>query len=420
MTEPSSRIPRRFRRRAIACAVVASFAVGACSDDRGGESATPDTAAADTTVASDTTAAPTTDAPTEDVLRIGLEAPLSGSQSGLGEGMLQGAQLAADQLNADGGVLGRQVEIVAIDDAADPDTGETAAKAAIEAGLDGIVGPYNSGVGTITLPLYIEAGLVPIRLTSATSTEGLGFTLQAMTSQIAPRAVDAMSEWLDAGSVAMIVDTTQEYTTQEGEAVRDGLESAGVDVAAYEEITPGESSYADAISAALDTNPDVVYLATYFPEAAVIAKELADGEDTTSCVASYASFDNVYLEDAGDAASRCQVLGVPSPEEYPDADTYMTAFEDAFGTAPNVWTPYTYDSVLVLADAMERAGSTDADALTTALASTGDTGWSGWTGTVQFDSGTGNREPNPVVVLDATADGWKLNADWASFAGVTD
>src|SRR3954451_10621042 len=78
--------------------------------------------------------------------RLGLEAPLSGEQSVLGKGMLKGAELAVDRLNQKGGIEGKEVEIVPIDDAADPGTGVEAAEAAIEDGLDGIVGPYNSGV----------------------------------------------------------------------------------------------------------------------------------------------------------------------------------------------------------------------------------------------------------------------------------
>jgi len=115
------------------------------------------------------------------VWRVGLQAPLSGSQSALGQGMLQGAQLAAADVNAAGGVLGRQIEIIAIDDAGDPETGVSAANAAIEQGLNGVVGPYNSSVGLQTLPLYMTAGLVPIRLTSDNATEGMGITLQPMT-----------------------------------------------------------------------------------------------------------------------------------------------------------------------------------------------------------------------------------------------
>ena len=84
--------------------------------------------------------------PEPKVWKIGVEGPLAGSQSDIGIGMVEGAQLAADEINAAGGVLGRQVQIIPIDDAADPAVGVPAAKAAIQAGLDGVVGPYNSGV----------------------------------------------------------------------------------------------------------------------------------------------------------------------------------------------------------------------------------------------------------------------------------
>ena len=140
--------------------------------------------------------------------RIGLEAPLSGDLEVLGDGMLKGAQMAAGEINESGGLLGREVEIVAIDDAGDPDTGVEAANEAISEGLDGVVGPYNSGVGIETLPLYIKAGLTPIRLTSDDSTNGLGFTLQPMTYQIAPVATEAMTDWLEAKSVAIAYDRT--------------------------------------------------------------------------------------------------------------------------------------------------------------------------------------------------------------------
>ena len=129
-----------------------------------------------------------------DTWRIGLEAPLSGDLSILGDGMLKGAQQAASEINENEGLLDQEVEIVPIDDAGDPDTGVTAANAAIKAGLDGVVGPYNSGVGIETLPLYIKDGLVPIRLTSDDTTNGLGFTLQPMTYQIAPVASEAMTK----------------------------------------------------------------------------------------------------------------------------------------------------------------------------------------------------------------------------------
>src|SRR4051794_30164918 len=63
--------------------------------------------------------------------RVGLEAPLSGDQKVLGQGMLKGAQMAAAELNKSDGIDGKQVEVVPIDDAADPETGVKAVNAAI-------------------------------------------------------------------------------------------------------------------------------------------------------------------------------------------------------------------------------------------------------------------------------------------------
>ena len=133
----------------------------------------------------------------DDNLHIGLEAPLTGSLAELGDGMLKGAQLAADQLNEAGGVLGRTVEIVPIDDGGDKTIGVPAVQAAIATGvLEGVVGPYNSGVGIKTLPLYLDAGILPVHLTSDDSTSGLGYTLQPKTYQIAPVAAQALTTWI--------------------------------------------------------------------------------------------------------------------------------------------------------------------------------------------------------------------------------
>ncbi|MFM9126651.1 MAG: branched-chain amino acid ABC transporter substrate-binding protein, partial [Solirubrobacterales bacterium] len=186
-----------------------------------------------------------------DTVRIGLEGPLSGDQKVTGEGMLNGAKLAAKDLNAKGGIDGKQVEIVPIDDAADADTGVTAANAAVKEGLDGVIGPYNSGVGIKTLPIYEGAGLVPIRLTSDSDTNGMGFTLQPMDYQIAPVETKAMTDWLKARKVAMLYDPTQNYTTSTAEQVKKGLEAAGVKVTAYNEVQPGEKSYEADVKKAL-------------------------------------------------------------------------------------------------------------------------------------------------------------------------
>lgn len=350
-------------------------------------------------------------------VRIGLEAPLTGDQKDVGTGMLEGARLAADELNAAGGINGRKVEIVPIDDAADATTGVAAAKSAISAGLEAVVGPYNSGVGAKTLPLYIDAGLVPLRLTSADSTQGLGFTLQPMTSQIAPVATAAITKWAKATSVAIIHDDTQTYTKDADAAMRSGLASAGVTVTTDVAITPGASDYSAAVKTALATSPQLVYVITYYPEAGVIAKAMLAAGTTAKCLADFGAYDNGYVSAAGVAAAQnCPVVGVPAPSDFPQGASHVTAYTAKFGTAPGTWAPYTYDSVMVLASAAKTAGSFSVAPLTAALK--GLSGWSGWTGSVAFDATSGNRRPAPVVVVATRADGTlHIDQSWVTATG---
>lgn len=354
-----------------------------------------------------------------DTIRIGLEAPITGSLAVLGQGMLNGAKQAATYVNANGGVAGKKIEIVAIDDKGDPDAGVAAANNALKAGLDAVVGPYNSGVGLKTLPIYTAAGLVPFRLTSSDQTAGLGFTLQPMTSQIAPVATDALVKQLNATSVALIVDTTTDYTKSAGQAMTESLGKAGVTITATESITPGAKSYTDTVTNVLATNPSAVYVITYFPEAGLIAQAMLAANTSVDCLADYGAYDNDYITAAGiPAAQKCPVVGVPAPDDFPNSAPLVEAYTKQFNSAPDSWSPYTYDSVLVLADAIGRAGGTSAAALKSALAAT--SGWKGWTGTVSFEATTGNRIPAPVTVNTVTSAGaFQVDPAWITATGFT-
>jgi branched-chain amino acid transport system substrate-binding protein len=355
---------------------------------------------------------------TKGTVRIGLEAPLTGDQKNLGIGMLDGARLAADELNARGGLLGKRIQIVAIDDAADPKVGVKAANAAIKRGLDGVVGPYNSGVGAETLPLYLAAGIVPIRLTSADATAGLGFTLQPMTSQIAPVAADAVTDWLGAKTVAILYDPTALYTQSVTSALKTLLEQKNVTVTAYQPIEPGKKSYADAVKSVAAAKPDVIYAGTYYPEGGLIAKAMLQEKIASRCIADYGSYDSAFVEVAGKAAARnCPVIGVPAPSDFDSSARHVAAFRKKFGRAPGTWAPYAYDSVKFLADGVRETGGFTAAPLTAALGKVD--GWSGWTGYVTIEASTGNRQPATVVVTTTDAKG-ALHVDrpWANAAGV--
>ena len=347
-------------------------------------------------------------------LRIGLEAPLSGDLQTLGEGMLNGAELAADQVNADGGLLGKDIEIVPIDDGGDAEIGVPAAQDAIEGGLDGVIGPYNSGVGVETLPLYQDAGLVPIRLTSDNDTEGFGFTLQPMASQIAPVTAEALTDFIGASKVAIAYDNTEEYTKGIAGEVRGQLERRGVEVTAFEQLEPGQKDYSDVVDKLAAGMPDAIYAAVYFPEGARIAEAISPGSSPT-CLLDYGAYDTGYVEDAGGAASHCDVVGVPAPGDFAGSGTLVSEYEDQFDEAAGTWSPYTYDSLNVLAQAVEQAGGFDAKALTAALNEV--KGFEGWTGSTTLVPGSGNREP-ATVTLDKVDEGaFTVDPAWAKAVG---
>ena len=352
-----------------------------------------------------------------DSWKIGLEAPLSGDLSVLGDGMLKGAQMAANEINENGGLLDTDVEIVAIDDAGDATTGVEAATEASDEGLDGVVGPYNSGVGIETLPLYIDDGLVPIRLTSDNATDGLGFTLQPMTDQIAPVASKAMTDWLGAGTIAIAYDGTEAYTKTIAKSVRSDLEKSGAQVVAYEAIEPGADDYSAEVEKLAATGADVVYLAVYYPEGGLMAKAMLDQGVSADCLADYGSYDTGFIETAGKkAAENCPVIGVPAPSDFPGSASLVDSYQSEFDSEPGTWSPYTYDSVKFLAEGVTAAGSFDAAAVEAELDKVD--GWKGWTGSVTIDPETGNRDPATVVVVETDSKGaFTVDQTWSKAVG---
>lgn len=332
---------------------------------------------------------------------IALEAPLSGSQSANGKDMLRGAQLAAMQVNARGGVLGRTVKIVGVDDKADPDLGAQAVQKAQAAGAVAIIGPYNTSVGLVNLGLYEDARIVPLRMTSDNRTEGYGATLQPMNSQISPVEVDYISG-LGIKSVAMLVDPSA-YTKNIASRTAKGLTKAGITVTQIV-IPASASDYSAEVEEALATGPDMVYSATYYPEGVLIAEELAKANTTATCFMNLANVDEAFVQGAGITTSRtCTFSGVPAAPQLPYAGDYVAAYRAEFGVDPDVWGAFTYDSAWVLFHAMEQSGTTKYGPVLDAVLHT--RGLEGATGTIDIRSGSGNRENAPVYILKVNRKG---------------
>jgi branched-chain amino acid transport system substrate-binding protein len=349
-------------------------------------------------------------------IKIVVEGPISGDQAATGLDMRNAARLAVDQANAKGGVLGRTIELIEADDRADPAVGKDVARQAVDDDAFAVIGPYNSSVGVENLRTYVDAGIIPIHLTSNAATDGLGYTIQPKDYQVAPVESKAITGYFKARKIAVVYDTST-YTAGIAEQVRDALKRERAQVVLYESFEEGKLDAAVLVQKIRAANPDLFYSSSYFPEGAEIAKEAAARGVEATCLMGLANQDAEFVDSAGLAAARrCHSSGVPEAAQFAGARGYVTAYREKFDAAPGTWGTFTYDSVQLLFSAVRAAGAWDADRVREQLSKTTD--YRGITGDVDIDPETGNRKVVPVVILDIDMRGaYVVDREWAKFAG---
>ena len=336
-----------------------------------------------------------------DPLLIGLEAPLSGDQRANGGDMWRGAKLAAEQINLEGGILGRRVKMLRADDQADPERALPVARSLRRRGADAVIGPYNSGVGVINLPWYVDHKILPVHLTSTNQTDGLGVTVQPKNDQIAPVDIAYITS-REVKRVSMLVDPS-DFTSDLADQVEKGLKADGVEVKRFS-ITPGSADYQAEIAQALASNPQLVYSSSYYPEGSKIARALVASGTSAEPFMCLSNVDAAFVAEAGlKVARRCTFSGTPESAQLPDAQNYVNAYRERFDREPNVWGAFTYDSLKLLDTTMEEVGSTRYKTVLDQLRQT--TGYEGQTGRISIDAITGNRVKVPVFALRVNGQG---------------
>jgi branched-chain amino acid transport system substrate-binding protein len=346
---------------------------------------------------------------------IAVEGPMTGPQASTGIDMANGAQLAAAQINQGGGVDGVMLSIVRVDDQASASRAASVARRAIGAHVFAVVGPFNSSVGVVNLPIYRRAGVPIVRLTSSVKTEGFGATTQPMDSQVAPVEVNEITKVLHAAHPAIIYDTST-YTAGIASQVKAGLRKAGDPVVAYVRVTTAQNSYKSALQKVAAKHPDLLYIAAYGADAGHIAKEASTLGGTGRCFVDLAAQGPDFVTAATRAvASACVSSGVPSAQQFTGAAQYVTQYESTFHTQPGTWGTFTYDSVEILAQATKQAGWHQ-KAMTKALKQVKN--YQGITGPITIAPTTGNRVQSTVVILDVNSSGdYVIDPQWAAATG---
>lgn len=216
-----------------------------------------------------------------ETIKFAVAGPFTGALTQYGEMVKQGVDTAVEQLNADGGVLGKQIEIVIMDDACEPKQGPVVANRVVNDGIGYVIGHVCSGATIAATEIYDDEGVIMISpsATSPAVTEGKNYETIFRTigrdDQQGPAAATMIIEQIKPKKVAVLHDK-QSYGQGIANSVKDDLEKAGIDVVLFEGINAGDSDYSAVITKLKGTGADFIYYGGYHPEMGLLLRQGAE------------------------------------------------------------------------------------------------------------------------------------------------
>ncbi len=350
----------------------------------------------------------------QDAMTFGVQVPTTGSEATYGKDMLNAAQVAVDELNAAGGVLGRQVSLVTGDSACDPQQAVNAASRLASQGVAGVVGGYCSGATLPTLQIYGDAD-IPFVITASNSTQlipanpGNAFMINSTGDDQATKAV----EFLEGRGVETIaiVDQGDAYSQDLADLTKEKWTAAGHEVAAEETVNKGEQDFSAVVTSIRSAAPDAVFWTAYYADGGLLIQQLRRGGYQGAIAVGDGSNSPQLFDIAGSAADGVFAFSNPTAEFLPAAATFTETYQAEFGAAPGPYAPLTYDGTMLLAWAIEKAGSTEPDAVIAALASAGGEEW--LTGPISFTPENTLARSN-FIVLEGRDGAWTLASEDAA------
>ena len=314
--------------------------------------------------------------PQGDPLKIGMATTLSGSIALFGVANQNGAQLAVDELNAAGGVLGRPVELTVRDDEAAPEEGAKIARdLIIDEGIDVLLGPVSSGVALAITEVSKERKVPFIVHTSNTQALMVEEFQPYMVSVVPNTGMEARAQGVDLADSehtqwATIAPDYEFGRAQTGTFV-ETITAENPDVEIIEQQWPelGETDFQPFVTAILSKNPEAVYSPLFAGDLVTFTRQAANFGffDQTEFTALYETDALIELGDEVPldgirAYSRC-----PFTIDTPQMEQFVTSYQEAHDRVPSDWACMAYDAVKLWAQVVEANGDPDAEQFSEAV-----------------------------------------------------
>jgi branched-chain amino acid transport system substrate-binding protein len=303
-------------------------------------------------------------------ITIATVGPITGQYAIFGDQMKRGAEMAVKDLNEAGGVLGEQLVLEVGDDACDPKQAVAVANQMVNAGVIFVAGHFCSGSSIPASAVYNEEGILQISPASTNpqlTEQGLDnvFRVCGRDDQQGTFAANYVVDNNVGSKIAVLHDKTP-YGKGLADEFKKQLNARGVQETMYEAITAGDRDFTALITKMKEAGVDLIYLGGYHTEAGLIARQAKEQGIDATMMSGDALVTDEYWAITGDTGQGTLMTFSPDPRKNEAAAPVVAKFQEA-GYDPEGYTLYTYAAVQAWAQAVEKAGSTELDAVIEAL-----------------------------------------------------
>ena len=337
-----------------------------------------------------------------DKVKIGVFMSMTGDTANFGISSTNGIKLATDEINAAGGINGKQVELDVQDDRSDPSEAATiVTKFVTQDGVHAILGEVASSRSIAAAPIAQNAK-IPMLTPSSTNPEvtkkGDYIFRSCFIDPVQGAAIAQFAaRTLGKKRAGIMVDRKNDYSTGLEKFISATFIKLGGEMVVTQSYQAGDQDFNAQLTSIKGSNPDVIFVPGYYGDVALIAKQARDKGITVPFVGGD-GWDAKQLYDIGGKALNGSFFSNHySPYDTdPKVQKFVNDYKARYGAIPDALAATAYDAAHIMFDAIKRANSLDGKAIRDALAATKD--FPGVTGIVTFNA---NRDAvKPIVMIE--------------------
>ena len=338
-----------------------------------------------------------------DTIKVGANFELTGNVANYGNATLEGLQLAIDEANEAGGINGKKIELVSVDDKSEAaESINAATKLISDDDVKVIVGPATTGLVLAETQTATDAK-VPIIAPCATSPEatvenGKVKPYVFRSCFIDPQQGEVMATFavkeLKAKTAVIYVDNSSDYSKNLAKVFKEKFEAAGGKVVMEEAFLQKDQDFKATLTKLKTANADVMFVPAYYEEVGKIVKQAREMGINSAILGTDGWDDTKVVDIAGADALNNTFFSTHYSEKDAEVQGFIEAYKKKYNRAPNVFAALGYDAGKMLVDALKRAGSSDTEKIREALEATKDLKVG--TGTISMDK---NHNPIKTAVI---------------------